>query len=663
MRFRFVLLSAAMMAPLFAQAVMAPGNEQAGNPRGDNYGDYNITSSFETGYRFYTVNGNSSKYRSDVNFRNGLRLLGGNLAAYSKDGHGHYFDELLINVQGLGNDPYQFSSLRISKNGLYRYDMIWRENDYFNPALTIAGGQHFLNTAHRLQDHSLTLFPQSSFLKIFLGYSRNVQDGPALTTIQLFDSRGDEFPLFSNIRRQQNEYRLGAEVTLAGNRINFLRSWEYFKEDTTESGVALQAGDNPNDTTTLTSFQRSQPYHGNTNSWRVNWVNDRSRYLQMNGRFAYAGGRRNFVFDENAIGTGRFGAANQLQTYVLGNARRPVTAANLTLSAFPSKRLTFVNHTGYHNTRIDGDGSFTQINIANLNTTQFNFEFLGIRTLTNQTDLNYRASDALSLYSGYQFSNRKIRSVQQSTFFGTADRSAAEQENTLHAGTFGLRLRPIKPLSVNLDAEIGRADNPFFPIAEKNYHALNGRVQYKAKSWTLTAFAKTNYNTNSVSLSAFASRSRTYSADLSWAPKEWFSVDAGYNKMHLDTAGGISYFVLGDLLNGTSRYISNIHAGNLQVRFRMNRRTELFVGYSRVQDTGDGRSTVVRNTNDVANLAFYLAQTFPLTYESPMTRISVKILPKLRWNAGYQYYHYREGFKSLQNYRAHTGFTSLTWAF
>jgi hypothetical protein len=34
---------------------------------------------------------------------------------------------------------------------------------------------------------------------------------------------------------------------------------------------------------------------------------------------------------------------------------------------------------------------------------------------------------------------------------------------------------------------------------------------------------------------------------------------------------------------------------------------------------------------------------------------------KLRWNAGYQHYGYREEFFSRQNYRAHTGYVSLPW--
>jgi hypothetical protein len=59
-------------------------------------------------------------------------------------------------------------------------------------------------------------------------------------------------------------------------------------------------------------------------------------------------------------------------------------------------------------------------------------------------------------------------------------------------------------------------------------------------------------------------------------------------------------------------------------------------------------------------------QTFPLTYQTPLVRVSIKISPKVRWNAGFQFYGYNEQFGLLgyyQNYSARTGFTSLLWSF
>src|SRR5436309_8484158 len=74
MKTRFWTLFAAV-GTLAAQQVVAPTTETVGTPRGENHGSYNITNSFETGYRFSLVGGDLGEYRSDVNYRNGLRLL------------------------------------------------------------------------------------------------------------------------------------------------------------------------------------------------------------------------------------------------------------------------------------------------------------------------------------------------------------------------------------------------------------------------------------------------------------------------------------------------------------------------------------------------------------------------------------------------------------
>jgi hypothetical protein len=59
-------------------------------------------------------------------------------------------------------------------------------------------------------------------------------------------------------------------------------------------------------------------------------------------------------------------------------------------------------------------------------------------------------------------------------------------------------------------------------------------------------------------------------------------------------------------------------------------------------------------------------QTFPLTYDTPLARLTVKLAPKLRWVAGWQFYRYHQDFpllSTVQDYRAHTGYTGVQWSF
>ena len=679
MKTRFWIFFAAAVA-LPAQQVVAPTPETVGAARGENHGNYNFTNSFEAGYRFSLVGGDLGEYRSDVNYRNGLRLLGSSLSIDSKDGHGHYFDQILLNTMGLGNDPNESVTLRIQKNQVYRYDMTWRLSDYYNPGLTVAGGLHQMDSMRRLQDHEITLFPQSGF-RVRAGYSRNVQDGPTLATSQDLDGNGVGLPVFADLRRQWNEYRLGADVVVAGFKLTLLRRWDFFKEDTPYSayGVATAASVGvANDLTTLQQFTKAAPVHGRNPGWLANLAANHKRWA-VNGRFSYWNGHNDFALSEFAGGLNRIGSAANRQILVQGDAERPVVSGDFNLTIQPSSRLTVVNNTSVNNLRIEGPSSYTEIDNGSNSGQSINFRYLGIRTVTNSTDANYRVKDWIGFYAGYRYTDRLVRTTEGYPAPGDANstvNSFFENTNHLHSGTVGVRLRPLKNLTANLEGEVGRADNPLTPVSDRNYHTLNGRVSYRTRTVQLSTSYKQVYNMNApVVLSAYSSHSRNYSANASWAPRDWVSLDASYVKLHLDSVSGIAYFAgtnRATLRQDNSLYVSNVHAANFGARIAVAKRADVYVGYTITKDTGDGRASAATVFDPVTGLGnpaaalFAGVQTFPLAYQSPLARVSVRITPKLRWNAGYQFYNYHEEFGVLgyyQNFHAHTGYTSVTWAF
>ncbi len=652
---RAFVIAAAFVCVAAAQQPAAPTPERAGSEKGETWGDYNIVDSFETGYRFATVGGNPDEYRSSVNYGNGVRLFNGYFNLKSKDGHGRFFDDLVITTQDLGNDPYQSATVHLQKYKLYRYDMTWRLNDYFNPGLVTGGqaGQHLLNTQYTLQDHDFTLFPDSNF-KFFLGFTNSAQTGPALSSIQEFDINSPVSPLFENVRRFQREYRVGNEFKLFGVRVNWMRGWEDFKEDTPFS---LAGGDS------LSTFRRAEPYHGTSPYWRVALFSEGKRFA-WNGRFTYTAGSRDFVLDETAIGTTRFGAAQNVQTLTFGNARRPVATGNLNVSLLASPKLTLTNSTAVYNVRTSGNSYFAQYNDATAAAQVLFFEYLGIRTIANDTTLDYAYSRRFGLFADYEYSNRRIASVEQTTVGGVPSTLPVNQTNQLNTGRLGLRFRPVMPLSITISGEIGRNDEPFAPRSDRDYHAINARADYRRKGLLLSAGAQTNYNVNSVALSSYSTRSRHYFASGSWTARDWLTLDGSFSRQHLYTIGGIAYFANAQFITGEdSVYLSNLNTVTFGAQIALAKRADLYLGYSRVQDLGDGRNTPFGSGIGSALPAFQAAQTLPLTYQSPLARLSFRITGKLRWNFGYQYYGYREDFYLSQSFRAHTGYSSLSWSF
>ncbi len=196
----------------------------------------------------------------------------------------------------------------------------------------------------------------------------------------------------------------------------------------------------------------------------------------------------------------------------------------------------------------------------------------------------------------------------------------------VQAGTAGVRIQPIHGLTINWKRKSTAPTIRWRRISPAHYQTLGGRVSYRLKKLQLSTGYKEVYNANpQFGFLLTSSHSRNYTANASWAPKDWFTLDASYSRQHFDSLSFLAFFsstVGSQLVTGSSLYLSNIHSGNLGARFGIGRRADLYVGYSIVKDTGDGRATAI--PADVTNPTTALldsVQTFPLTYQSPLARV------------------------------------------
>src|SRR5690242_1833124 len=222
--------------PLLAQGQGSPGTE---------VGNYNIQQSLEFGGRISSISGNGSVYDTFVNLQSGPRLYEQTLSMRSLNHQGVLFDNLYTSSFGYGGDPNSATRLRVYKNkwydfsGSFRRDLnYWNYNLLANPLnptnpppfpnVIVNNSLHLFDTVRRMSDFRLTLMPQS-LVRVRLGYSRNVSEGPSFSSIH----EGTEGQLFQGWKTTVNSYQMGIDFrVLPRTSFSYDQFLNYYKGDT-----------------------------------------------------------------------------------------------------------------------------------------------------------------------------------------------------------------------------------------------------------------------------------------------------------------------------------------------------------------------------------------------------------------------------------------------
>jgi hypothetical protein len=237
-----VALALFLSAPASAQEPEKP-NE------GVNSGNYNVKQTVEFGGRMTTISGNREVYNTFVDLGDGVRLLEHTLEMRSLNHQGWLFDSFYASSFGYGGDPNNVTRIRAYKNKWYNFNGTFRRDytqwDYnllanpLNPntlpASAPAGfspiiptSPHAMGLVRRLSDYNVTLLPQSR-VRFRLGYSRNISEGPSLTTFH----QGTEALVFQDWKTTVNTYQMGVDFkVLPRTNISYDQFLIYYKGDT-----------------------------------------------------------------------------------------------------------------------------------------------------------------------------------------------------------------------------------------------------------------------------------------------------------------------------------------------------------------------------------------------------------------------------------------------
>jgi hypothetical protein len=219
-----------------------------------------------------------------------------------------------------------------------------------------------------------------------------------------------------------------------------------------------------------------------------------------------------------------------------------------------------------------------------------------------------------------------------------------------NGAVFGLWLKPIPRLSINLDADIGTGNKTFTPLAPQNFQDFRARVRYRfSTKVNLVAYFLTQDGQNPAVDVSGTQHDRSAGFSLSLTPSEKFSSQLGYNynNIHSDllvcftsdfaqpglpACPGVS-----GLVQQSSPYTSEVNTGFLDFLWTPVSRLSLEVGANL-----SGVSGSELNVNPLSPIALAPAGPLNSNWYQPYSVVSYRFAKQWLGRARWDYYDYHE---------------------
>src|SRR5215510_4315251 len=650
--------------------VTKPGENKPSKPEtGRVWGVYSTTTTFEIGHRFVDTDGSRDRYLSEINVRDGLRVLDYSLDMRARPGEGLLFDFLHAQVSNAGGDSSQYFSLRAEKTRAYNFDAKVRRFNYFRaPDPNFANNFRDYDQRQQISDFNLKLFPQRA-VRINAGYGRSMAKGRFTPT---YSFERDLFQLLGESRWEANDYRLGLDATYRRWDFSVEQLYRDFSNDpqiTSKPGVDL--GFNLTDPGRISFLDRDVPFRAHSLVTRGSVRGSIGERFQIVLRGLHDEERTKAPYLETTRGTASNSATILSRVFTAdGLAKRPSNVVDAGVSFDINKNFTLSDTFRYTHFRIFGDATTFQTSI--LQPVTGAQQTAVVRTvgsrLTEMT--SFWNTLALNMNFGKRFiANLGWRAMQREVILRgqfntpTSPPSATnplvgdeEESVDTHAFVGGMRIRPSDRLSFIFDVEHGANNNAFLRIDPLEFTRFRLRSQFHVteKLLLIGTFTSTD-RLNPTPQVENESDVRSYTAAVNWEPNSRLWIDAGYDYHDLFSTADIRYFVAGSVeRRGSSIYFARLHSVFANTRFAMTRRLDLLMVYYYIMDRGAPAVTI--GPNDFVS-------ALPLRRHNPEFRLAYRFSNHMTGNVGYRHYSYNEREFSVQDYRANILTTSLRFTF
>lgn len=652
-----------------ARAAVTKPNEKAEKPEtGRIIGGYSVQSSMEIGYRFENTRGNRNSFLSQVNVRDGFRLLEYSLDSRALEGRGLLYDSLHSEVNNAGGDQSQNFSLRMDKARAYRFDAHVRRFNYFRtPGPNFALDLRNADLRQQVADYNLRLFPQRA-IRFNLGYARSSAKGRSSPDISF---QNDFFQLLGSTRWSANDYRAGVDGSWRKWNFNLLGLYRTFKNDPDITGkpFADPGTLNPTDKATLTILDREIPLrsHASVVNASVQGSIGERVHVVLRGLHDVEWMKGQYIQSYSGTTT----TANQVSS-VTFNAdsvtKRPSNTVDAAITVDLNQHFSLSNTFRYYSFKIQGDmrtfqTTRTQTGTANPTTAlsnTFGDRLTDLTSYWNTLELGMDFGRKFTANLGWRAMQRDVK-LQGSVTTATSPLSSTnpvlkdeEESITTHAFIGGLRWRPKDHISFILDTEHGTSNNAFIRINPLDYTRFRFRTLIQATDKLSFVGAFTSLDrTNPTPQVQNESDVRSYTVSVDWAPRERVWIDAGYDYHDLFTTANLRYNLSGQIITGKLLAYGRVNSVFTNARFAITNRLDLLMAYYYIKDIGAPQTTTGTTT----------VLALPLKRHNPEARLSYRFNNHVTGNVSYRHYSYNERDFSVMDYRSNIVTISTRFTF
>jgi hypothetical protein len=568
----------------------ASAQTQDPQPKETTVDGYTIHQSIDLGGRVVESSGSLAMYDTLVNMQSGPRILDQTLDVHALANSSHpLFDDLAESSSGYGGDPYDVTTLRVSKGKIYKFQGLFRrDRQYFdydlldNPLVPpgvisngytfpqVADSPHAFNTVRRMTDLSLTLFPISK-LSFRAGYSHNTDEGPSYSS----QHNGAEGQYLQNWRNSTDTWTGAVDwKPVPKTMLTFEETVMHYKGDTDWglAGLGLQlangmpvtlgfdnqvpptCGDgNPPIVTSATTpptanptcsgylqYSRFAPTRTLMPTEEFRFQSATIKNIQMNGDVRYTGGKMNLPdYNELFVGLDNMGK-RVFNTTGNANGKRIDVSADFGIIWQISDKFSLADQYDFLDFR---EPAFTDLSEVDFLGTSMLLPpgpaqppaltlastFTGMKTETNTLTATWEPFSKASISLGYRYQQRDITWVMPLSTDALPNGTSYTFPIYENAGILGLALQPTQQWRINAKIELSFDDHAYTQISPRQLYHYYVQSRYKPKPWaTITGTFNDLERRDNIALVNHLDHIRSLSLGATLMPSPRYGLDLSY---------------------------------------------------------------------------------------------------------------------------------------